>query len=72
MGLWMIVFSGSVPIGALWTGRAALAWGVDVVMAASAVACVAMCLAAFLSGILKPREPGEPPKPGEPDFVEIA
>ena len=32
MGIWMIVFSGSVPLGALWTGKAAVLWGVDVVM----------------------------------------
>ena len=25
MGIWMIVYSGSVPLGALWTGRAAVA-----------------------------------------------
>ena len=72
MGLWMIVFSGSVPIGALWTGRAAVAWGVNVVMAASAVACVAMGLVASVSGILGPRKPGEPRNPGERDFDEIA
>ena len=28
MGIWMIVYSGSVPLGALWTGRAAQSWGV--------------------------------------------
>ena len=27
MGIWMIVFSGSVPLGALWTGRAAVPLG---------------------------------------------
>ena len=39
MGIWMIVFSGSVPLGALWTGKAAALWGVDVVMASSALLC---------------------------------
>ena len=36
MGIWMIVFSGSVPLGALWTGRAAQPWGVTLVMGLSA------------------------------------
>ena len=27
MGIWMIVFSGSVPLGALWTGKAAAVVG---------------------------------------------
>src|SRR3954451_17315565 len=39
MGVWMIVFSGSVPLGALWTGRAALPLGVTPVMCFSALAC---------------------------------
>jgi MFS family permease len=54
MGIWMIVFSGSVPIGALWTGRAAIAWGVDVVMAASAVLCVIIGLLVMAAGVLAP------------------
>jgi len=41
MGVWMVVFSGSVPLGALWTGRAASVWGVTPVMTFSAVVCVA-------------------------------
>lgn len=39
MGLWMVVFSGSVPLGALWTGRAASIWGVTPVMTFSAIVC---------------------------------
>lgn len=41
MGVWMVVFSGSVPLGALWTGRAASVWGLLPVMAGSAIACLA-------------------------------
>jgi MFS family permease len=55
MGIWMIVFSGSVPIGALWTGRAAVWWGVDVVMAVSAALCVLAGLLAMSTGVLGPR-----------------
>jgi len=41
MGVWMVVFSGSVPLGALWTGRAAATWGVCPVMTFSALICLA-------------------------------
>ncbi|AMV39441.1 MFS transporter [Planctomyces sp. SH-PL62] len=40
MGVWMVVFSGSVPLGALWTGRAASIWGVCPVMGCSAAVCL--------------------------------
>jgi MFS family permease len=52
MGIWMIVFSGTVPLGALWTGRAALAWGIGFVMFFSAVLCVVMALFVAASGVL--------------------
>ncbi len=55
MGIWMIVYSGSVPLGALWTGRAALAWGVAAVMAFSAVLCAVVGLVVLASGVLSPR-----------------
>ena len=55
MGIWMIVFSGSVPIGALWTGRAAVRWGVDAVMALSAVLCVIVGILVMASGVLSPK-----------------
>jgi len=55
MGIWMIVYSGSVPLGALWTGRAALAWGVAAVMAFSALLCVVVGLVALATGVLTPR-----------------
>ena len=54
MGIWMIVFSGSVPLGALWTGRAAVRWGVDVVMAVSSALCVTVGLLVMASGVLSP------------------
>jgi predicted MFS family arabinose efflux permease len=57
MGIWMIVYSGSVPLGALWTGRAALSWGVAAVMAFSAVLCVIVGLIVLASGVLNPRYP---------------
>src|SRR5262249_45827574 len=55
MGIWMLVYSGSGPLGSLWTGRAAVALGVDVVMAISAGLCVAAGLLAMATGILRPR-----------------
>lgn len=58
MGLWMVVFSGSVPLGALWTGRAASAWGVTPVMSFSAVVCIAMGLFLLATNALgeRPRQ----------------
>ena len=50
MGIWMIVYSGSVPLGALWTGRVAQSWGVSFVMGFSAVLCVAVGLMVWASG----------------------
>jgi predicted MFS family arabinose efflux permease len=55
MGIWMMAFSGSAPLGALWTGRAAERFGVDAVMAFSAGLCVIAGLLAATTGVLKPR-----------------
>ena len=52
MGIWMIVYSGSVPFGALWTGRAAQSWGVAYVMGGSALVCVITAVLVLLSGVL--------------------
>jgi hypothetical protein len=52
MGIWMIMYSGSVPLGAFWTGRAAQSWGIGTVMGLSAVLCVLMALCATVSGAL--------------------
>jgi predicted MFS family arabinose efflux permease len=52
MGIWMIVFSGSVPLGALWTGRAAASWGVSNVMGCSAVLCFLTAWIILFSGVL--------------------
>ena len=54
MGIWMIVYSGSVPFGALWTGRVAQSWGVSFVMGFSAVLCVVVGLLVWASGVLAP------------------
>jgi MFS family permease len=62
MGVWMVIFSGTVPLGALWTGRAASAWGVPRVMTASAVVCIVVGLLLLASGALR-----EPPRPGRTD-----
>jgi hypothetical protein len=52
MGIWMIVFSSSVPLGALWTGRAAQWLGVAIVMGLSASVCAATALFVWVSGVL--------------------
>jgi MFS family permease len=52
MGIWMIVYSGSVPLGALWTGRVAQSWGVGFVMGLSAALCVLMAMIVMGSGVL--------------------
>jgi MFS family permease len=54
MGIWMIVYSGSVPLGALWTGRVAQSWGVSFVMGFSAVLCMVVGLVVWASGVLAP------------------
>ncbi len=64
MGVWMVVFSGTVPMGALWTGRAASIWGVTPVMAFSAVVCITVGLLLLSTGVLAekssaPVEPGD-------------
>jgi MFS family permease len=61
MGIWMIVFSGSVPLGAFWTGEAAERWGVAMVMGVSAVLCFVTALAVLASGILVPAPVESPP-----------
>jgi predicted MFS family arabinose efflux permease len=53
MGIWMIVYSGSVPLGALWTGKAAEAWGVAPVMAVSASICVVTAILVLASRTLE-------------------
>ncbi len=59
MGIWMIMFSSSVPLGALWTGRAAQSLGVTRVMAFSAVLCGLLALVAGAAGVLRPPPPEE-------------
>jgi hypothetical protein len=44
-----------VPLGALWTGRAALSWGVGPVMVLSALVCIVVGLVVLASGVLDPR-----------------
>jgi MFS family permease len=64
MGIWMIVYSGSVPLGALWTGRVAQSWGVGFVMGFSAAICVITALVLLVLGLPGgPRHelPGRPP-----------
>jgi predicted MFS family arabinose efflux permease len=53
MGIWMIVYSGSVPLGALWTGRAAESWGVATVMGLSAAICIITALFVLASRALE-------------------
>jgi MFS family permease len=54
MGIWMIVYSGSVPLGALWTGRVAQSWSVSFVMGLSSALCVAVGLFVWATDVLAP------------------
>jgi MFS family permease len=60
MGIWMIVFSGSVPLGAVWTGRAAQSWGVGFVMGLSALTCVVTACLVWITGVLSAPHAPEP------------
>lgn len=44
MAIWLIAYSGSVPLGSLWTGRVASGHGVPFAMTVSSCLCVAMAL----------------------------
>ncbi len=57
MGLWMIAFSGSVPVGSLWAGWSAGRFGIALILQLSAVLCIGTALAVFLSGLLNEPEP---------------
>jgi MFS family permease len=52
MGIWMIMYSGSVPLGALWTGRVAESWGVAFGMGLSAILCGLMAVFVMATGVL--------------------
>jgi predicted MFS family arabinose efflux permease len=60
MGIWMIVYSGSVPLGALWTGKAAESWGVALVMGVSALICIVTALLLLASRALEGQHPDAP------------
>lgn len=62
-GVWMIVFSGSVPMGALLTGRLAQWFGVEPVLLASGLLCGAVALLLASSGLLD--RVGRAPSPAD-------
>jgi predicted MFS family arabinose efflux permease len=49
-GIWTVVFSASVPLGSLWMGRAAEAWGIALVMEISSALCLLIGVLAWSSG----------------------
>jgi len=49
MGIWMIAFSGSVPLGSLWTGRLASTWGLSATIGLSSILCMLIALTAVAS-----------------------
>lgn len=57
MGIWMIAYSGSVPLGSLWAGLVANRHGVPMVMEVSAALCIATTLA-IMPFILSMSSPG--------------
>ncbi|HEV3166343.1 MAG TPA: MFS transporter [Isosphaeraceae bacterium] len=52
MGIWMIVYSGSVPPGSLWAGELAARHGVPLVMEISAAICLLVAAGMLVSGAL--------------------
>ncbi len=61
MGIWMIAFSGSIPLGSLWTGQLALQWGLSPTIGCSAILCLLMALAAFAVGRFRPTQEQQEP-----------
>lgn len=53
MGIWMIAYSASVPLGAICAGEVASRWGVGRVMVASAAACGALAIVVAATGLLR-------------------
>ena len=54
VGLWMIVFSASAPIGSLVSGLLAQPVGVVPIMVGSGLICIAVAAVSFLTGMLIP------------------
>jgi MFS family permease len=69
MGIWMIIFSGSVPLGSLWTGRLALGWGVTSALGVSSCLCVVVAAAGYAAGLISLAHPAETPIRPAPDAV---
>ena len=59
VGLWMIVFSASAPVGSLTSGLLAQRVGVVPIMIASGLFCVGVAVATYLSGMLIPSKQEE-------------
>lgn len=60
MGLWMVAYAGSFPLGAVAAGCLARPLGLIPVMVGSAAICVAAALAVLASGSLAPSPPTDP------------
>ncbi|WZO99811.1 MFS transporter [Isosphaeraceae bacterium EP7] len=56
MGIWMVVYSGSVPLGALLTGSAAQAWGVGRIILVSSVLCLLVAAVAWKTRLIAARQ----------------
>jgi MFS family permease len=61
MGIWMILYSASVPLGSIWAGWAAGRYGIAAVLWVSAAACVLMALGVLASGALDEPKPASHP-----------
>src|SRR5262245_1346385 len=74
MGVWMIVYSGAVPLGSLWAGELANRHGVAAVLELSAALCLGACglaggldlLGSAEAGRARafPARPADDPSPG--------
>ncbi len=63
VGLWMIVYAGSFPIGSLTAGLLAKPLGIVPVMVGSGVICIVVGLIALISGTLAPSGDQAPAEP---------
>lgn len=57
IGIWMIGFAGSVPLGSLWAGWAAEAFGVTTILGISAILEFLLACAALAFGLLSDDQP---------------
>jgi MFS family permease len=64
MAIWLIAYSGSVPLGSLWTGQVANSHGVTFAMTVSSGLCVVVALVGVAAWLSAKPSALPPPSPG--------